>query len=128
MSRRRSKPPPALALGDRLEWERVDSKLRARRFYALEVCTDPQLSLPGFMEGAGLALLIVHGPLEGYRVVVREPFADMEALTRRWREIVRKRELHQYVVTRKVDGSRPPPPRKGRGGMSKAKGNTPRKA
>jgi predicted DNA-binding WGR domain protein len=84
--------------GDRVELALVDPKRNARRYYAMTVLEDPQLPLFAG-EPPRPILVVARGRLEGRRIVHRKPFDTLSAAVARWRELLRIRERHGYVVT-----------------------------
>jgi predicted DNA-binding WGR domain protein len=81
----------------RIELELVDPARNAKRFYAMTLTFDPQLTLfPGL---EALLLVVARGRLGNKPIVRRERFVDLEPLGARWRELVARRRQHGYAVT-----------------------------
>jgi hypothetical protein len=84
--------------GDRVELAMVDPRRNARRYYAMAVLEDPQLPLFAG-EPPHPLLVVVHGRLEGRRMVRREGHATLHGAVARWCELLELRRRHGYEIT-----------------------------
>lgn len=98
-----------MEIGARLEMERIDKAENVRRFYAMEVAEDRQLSLfvgsPSTGAPQARLLILAWGRLGTRLQVKRERYEDPVRLGARWRALEKKRARHQYVVTLRRDGT-----------------------
>lgn len=83
----------------RVELELTDGSRNARRYYAMTVAADSQLSLLPELAQPAVLLVIARGRLGRRAVVHRERFFDLEQLARRWRRLLATRLRHGYRVS-----------------------------
>lgn len=87
---------PRVALGARVEFVRLDARINARRYYAMECAEPRQLPLfPGTPRG--FELVVIRGRMGTRLTIDRLPFATLDALAKKWRALVALRRRHEYV-------------------------------
>jgi predicted DNA-binding WGR domain protein len=84
----------------RIELELLDPARNAKRFYALAVTFDRQLTLFPEIQSDAFLLIVARGRLGKRPVIETTRFVDLEPLAARWNEILKLRKRHGYVITR----------------------------
>lgn len=77
-----------------LRFELVDRENNRRRFYALALIEDRQLSLTS--ESPRILLVVTRGRLGGKPIIRREAFDSFSLALERWGELARRRRGHGY--------------------------------